>query len=43
MSFGVDVFDAQRGWALEAGIDRADKALYQSKHGGRNRVTVYEA
>jgi two-component system, cell cycle response regulator len=23
-------------------VSRADKALYQSKHGGRNRVTVFQ-
>lgn len=37
MSFGV--VQVTSGDDLQAAIARADKALYQSKHGGRNRVT----
>ena len=38
MSFGV--VQVASGDDLQAAIARADKALYQSKHGGRNRVTA---
>jgi diguanylate cyclase (GGDEF)-like protein len=36
-SFGVTV---AQGPSLDAALRRADEALYQAKHGGRNRVVV---
>lgn len=38
MTFGVVLF--RRGESLDACIARADRALYQGKHDGRNRVVV---
>ena len=40
ISLGVSQY--RRGEAAEAFIERADQALYQSKAGGRDRVTVSE-
>ncbi|OGH56508.1 MAG: hypothetical protein A3G34_16260 [Candidatus Lindowbacteria bacterium RIFCSPLOWO2_12_FULL_62_27] len=37
----VGVCPFQPGLTVQDWIDRADQALYQSKSGGRNRVTVY--
>ena len=37
-SFGVSSLDAATGDPLDL-LDQADKALYQSKAAGRNRVT----
>jgi diguanylate cyclase (GGDEF)-like protein len=39
-SMGLSLFEP--GLSAEGLIARADKALYASKHGGRNRVTVWE-
>lgn len=38
-SFGVALYQARSGGA-GALFDRADQALYQAKHGGRNRIVV---
>ncbi len=40
-SFGVALLDAAS--AIEISIDRADKALYQAKAAGRNRVEAWQA
>jgi len=42
VSIGVAAFP-EHGEALEDVIQAADKALYESKRGGRNRVTVAPA
>ena len=42
VSIGVAVF-AEHGGTLEELIDSADKALYESKRAGRNRVTIAAA
>jgi diguanylate cyclase (GGDEF)-like protein len=39
ISCGVACYDKDLDVSVESMIDRADKALYQSKQGGRNRVT----
>jgi len=39
VSMGVAAFPTH-GQTLEEVIQASDKALYQSKHNGRNRVTV---
>ena len=41
MSFGLAQLDLQGGEDLEELIARADAAMYESKEGGRNRVTAY--
>jgi diguanylate cyclase (GGDEF)-like protein len=41
VSFGVACWLPENDIDLETLIYRADKALYQSKHDGRNRVTVW--
>lgn len=40
VSIGIAAF--REGETLEEWLDRADKALYSSKQGGRNRVSAYE-
>lgn len=42
ISLGVNNWDGTGELDLTAFIDQADQALYQSKEGGRNRVTVFE-
>lgn len=42
ISIGVATFPNQASGAAEL-FERADQALYKSKHRGRNRVTMYEA
>ena len=39
MSFGVSNLSDN---TLEDAIKNADEAMYESKHNGRNRVTVYQ-
>jgi two-component system, cell cycle response regulator len=39
LSLGVAVYDMNRDMSAKAVIDRADKALYQSKQTGRNKTT----
>jgi diguanylate cyclase len=41
VSFGLTLLDADV--SVETSIERADKALYAAKTGGRNRVVVWEA
>ncbi|NFL43172.1 GGDEF domain-containing protein [Clostridium botulinum] len=41
VSFGVAEFP-KHGYGLEELLSCADKALYESKENGRNRVTIYE-
>ena len=41
MSFGIAGLDG--GLDVESAIQRADRALYRSKHAGRNRATVFAA
>jgi diguanylate cyclase len=41
VSFGLTLLDADV--SVETSIERADKALYAAKAGGRNRVVVWEA
>lgn len=40
ISLGVACFDPERDHSAKSVIDRADKALYQSKQSGRNTVSV---
>jgi PleD family two-component response regulator len=40
MSFGIAEFDREGDETAEAVLKRADVALYESKHTGRNRVTL---
>jgi len=39
-SFGLAVYDGNNPISKDVLISKADKALYQSKHNGKNRVTV---
>jgi diguanylate cyclase (GGDEF)-like protein len=41
MSFGVAELRAEQGESADEVMKRADEALYASKEGGRNRVTVH--
>jgi diguanylate cyclase (GGDEF)-like protein len=40
VSMGISVFP-DHGQTMEEVIQASDKALYESKRGGRNRITVY--
>ena len=40
-SIGMTIFDAERLTTKEQIIEEADKAVYVSKHSGKNRVTFY--
>jgi len=40
VSFSVGVVEVREGESQDAAIDRADRALYRAKQGGRNRVEV---
>ena len=40
VSIGCDVRNPESDLATEAMVNRADKALYESKANGRNRVTM---
>ncbi len=41
LSIGIVVYDGSDGTSLEEVFDRADKAMYASKSGGKNRVTIW--
>jgi len=41
VSVGVAAYDVQQPYTKDQLIDAADRALYRSKHEGRNRVTVW--
>jgi diguanylate cyclase (GGDEF)-like protein len=40
VSFSAGVVEVQKGESQDAAIDRADRALYRAKQGGRDRVEV---
>ena len=40
ISIGVSVFDANNPISAKELVEMADRALYQSKANGRNRVTL---
>lgn len=42
ISLGVAVFNAERDINSQIFIENADKALYESKHNGKNRVSVFD-
>lgn len=41
-SFGIAMRKGPGSFSFEQALEAADKALYYSKNGGRNRVTVYQ-
>jgi len=40
VSLGAAQYDPDRDASAKALVDRADRAMYQSKHEGRNRVSL---
>lgn len=42
VTVSIGIADYRNELSVEEWLDRADKALYASKQGGRNRVTVYD-
>ncbi len=43
LSIGVAMYDKEEKISLDTLLDRADAALYESKKGGRNRVSVWRS
>lgn len=43
VSMGISIFDTRRAVKKDVLIDQADAAMYASKRGGKNRVSVSEA